>query len=101
MRKGRSGSALARRPVSVLGARGLHFRHDQGPPDANRAVGGKIIITTCDPDENNNTLGDSLLAGSRNRGVVAADSVLRLGCAPAEAGIARCHRTKSTKRGNR
>src|SRR6202043_4193266 len=94
MRKGRRGSTLARRSVSVLGARGFHFRHAQAPRDANRSVGVKITISTCNRDKNNNTFWHSLLAISWNRGGVAVNSVLRLGCAPSEGGIARCQRTK-------
>src|ERR1700693_47031 len=101
MRKGRRGSTLARRPVGLLSARGFHFRHAQGPPDANRALRGTIIVTTCNLDKNNNTFWHSLLVVSGNRGVIAVDSLFRLGCAPPQAGIARRQRTKSTKRTDR
>src|ERR1700675_3587107 len=101
MRKGGGGSALARVPVGLLGARGFHFRHAQGPFDTNRAVRVKIkvIIASCDWT-NHNAHWHSLLAVSRDRGSTAIDSVFRLGSAPPQAGIARCQRTKSTKRAN-
>src|ERR1700692_1534512 len=92
MRKVSGGSTLAGLPVGVPGARGRDFRHAEGPPHADRAVGSKIIVTSFDRSHDDSSW-HSLLAVSRNRGVIAVDSLLRVGCAPPEGAIARCQRT--------
>src|ERR1700688_318179 len=101
MRKVSGGSALAGLPVGLLGARGCDFRYDKGPPQENRAIGGKFKIIIASRDwSSSNTFWHSLLVVSGNRGVVAVDSLLRVGCAPPEGRIAHCQRAKSTKRTN-